>query len=179
MVSLFILVIFQLSFQYSNQEESNNQTYSNVENVRFIHYLDENVAIEEIKSGNLDTYFFRIPLDLVSDIKNDININLYDKIGGSFGILLNPSPPLENDTINPFEFRDVRFAINYLINRNFISNEVLHGYGIPMYDPFGLFSPDYPVVMNTVESFGFHYDPEYASKLIKKTLLGHGARSER
>ena len=90
MVSFFFLVIFQLPFQYSNQIESNNQTYSNVENVRFIHYLDENVAIEEIKSGNLDTYFFRIPLDLVSDIKNDININLYDRMGGSFGSLLNP-----------------------------------------------------------------------------------------
>jgi peptide/nickel transport system substrate-binding protein len=113
---------------------------------------------------------------LVSDIKNDVSITLFDKIGGSFGILLNPSPSSNNDTINPFEFRDIRFAINFLINRNFISNEVLHGYGIPMYDPFGLFSPDYPVVMDTVESFGFHYDPDYALKQIKKTLLAEGAK---
>jgi peptide/nickel transport system substrate-binding protein len=124
----------------------------------------------------LDTYFFRIPLDLVSDIKNDISITLYDKIGGSFGILLNPSPSSNNDTINPFEFHDIRFAINFLINRNFISNELLHGYGIPMYDAFGLFSPDYPIVMDTVESFGFHYDPDYALNQIKKTLLAQGAK---
>jgi peptide/nickel transport system substrate-binding protein len=175
-VAIFFFLIFNSSFEYSNQAESKNQNYSNVESVRFIHYLDENVAIEEIKSGNLDTYFFRIPLDLVSDIKNDISINLFDKIGGSFGILFNPAPSSNNDTINPFEFRDIRYAINFLINRNFISNEILHGYGIPMYDPFGLFSPDYPVVMDTVESLGFHYDPDYASKQIKKTLLAHGAK---
>ncbi len=177
-VIVFFFLVFNLPIEFSNQEESNNQNYSNVESVRFIHYLDENVAIEEIKSGNLDTYFFRIPLDLVSDIKNDMSINLFDKIGGSFGILFNPAPSSNNDTMNPFEFRDIRFAINFLINRNFISNEVLHGYGIPMYDPFGLFSPDYPVVMDTVESFGFHYDPDYASKHIKKTLLAHGAKLE-
>jgi peptide/nickel transport system substrate-binding protein len=175
-VAIFFFLIFNSSFEYSNQAESKNQNYSNVESVRFIHYLDENVAIEEIKSGNLDTYFFRIPLDLVSDIKNDISINLFDKIGGSFGILFNPAPSSNNDTMNPFEFRDIRYAINFLINRNFISNEILHGYGIPMYDPFGLFSPDYPVVMDTVESLGFHYDPDYASKQIKKTLLAHGAK---
>lgn len=175
-VTVFFFLVFNLPIEFSNQEESKNQNYSNVESVRFIHYLDENVAIEEIKSGNLDTYFFRIPLDLVSDIKTDMSINLFDKIGGSFGILFNPAPSSNNDTMNPFEFRDIRFAINFLINRNFISNEVLHGYGIPMYDPFGLFSPDYPVVMDTVESFGFHYDPDYASKQIKKTLLAHGAK---
>ncbi len=175
-VTVFFFLVFNLPIEFSNQEESKNQNYSNVESVRFIHYLDENVAIEEIKSGNLDTYFFRIPLDLVSDIKTDMSINLFDKIGGSFGILFNPASSSNNDTMNPFEFRDIRFAINFLINRNFISNEVLHGYGIPMYDPFGLFSPDYPVVMDTVESFGFHYDPDYASKQIKKTLLAHGAK---
>ena len=171
LLSLCFLLGFQLSFEFSTQEETKN-----IDSVRFIHYLDENVAIEEIKSGNLDTYFFRIPLDLVTDIKNDVSVTLFNKIGGSFGILLNPSPSSNNDTINPFEFRDIRFAINFLINRNFISNEVLHGYGIPMYDPFGLFSPDYPVVMDTVESFGFHYDVDYALKQIKKTLLAQGAK---
>ncbi len=171
LLSFCFLLGFQLSFEFSTQEETKN-----IDSVRFIHYLDENVAIEEIKSGNLDTYFFRIPLDLVTDIKNDVSVTLFNKIGGSFGILLNPSPSSTNDTINPFEFRDIRFAINFLINRNFISNEVLHGYGIPMHDPFGLFSPDYPVVMDTVESFGFHYDPDYALKQIKKTLLAHGAK---
>lgn len=171
LLSFCFFLVFQLSFEFSTQEETKN-----IDSARFIHYLDENVAIEEIKSGNLDTYFFRIPLDLVTDIKNDVSIILFNKIGGSFGILLNPSPSSNNDTINPFEFRDIRFAINFLINRNFISNEVLHGYGIPMYDPFGLFSPDYPVVMDTVESFGFHYDPDYALKQIKKTLLAQGAK---
>ena len=110
LISFFFFLVFQVSFVFSTQEETKN-----IDSARFIHYLDENVAIEEIRSKNLDTYFFRIPLDLVSDIKNDISIKLFDKIGGSFGILLNPSPSSNNDTMNPFEFRDIRFAINFLI----------------------------------------------------------------
>ena len=42
-------LVFQLSFVFSTQEESKKQNYSNIENARFIHYLDENVAIEEIR----------------------------------------------------------------------------------------------------------------------------------
>ena len=30
--------------------------------------------------------------------------------------------------------------------------------------------------METVESFGSHYDPDYALKQIKKTLLAHGVK---
>ncbi|HEX5982434.1 MAG TPA: hypothetical protein VFY77_07195, partial [Nitrososphaeraceae archaeon] len=50
LISLFFFLVFQLSFEFSTQEESKKQNYSNIENVRFIHYLDENVAIEEIRS---------------------------------------------------------------------------------------------------------------------------------
>lgn len=145
-----------------------------IDNVKFIHYLDENVALEEIKSGNLAMYYFRIPLDLVPSILADDDIKLYDKVSGTFGILLNPAPA-EDGSINPFQFREIRYAMNFLFNRNFISNEILQGYGFPLFDPFGPLSPDYRVVMDTVESYGFHYDPEFVSNIIGKVLQDNGA----
>src|SRR5712692_6500119 len=62
-----------------------------VDEVRFIQYLDDNVALQDVKSGNLDTYFFRIPLETVADVKADPNLKVYDRIAGSFGLLLNPA----------------------------------------------------------------------------------------
>ena len=98
---VFFIIFFQNSIDISEQQlqekgqqQLTNPKSYNISNIKFIHYLDENVALEEIKSGSLDTYFFRIPLDLVSDIKNDASIDLYEKIGGSFGILLNPAPSI-------------------------------------------------------------------------------------
>lgn len=165
-----LLSIIQIS--YSLDTDFDTGPYLN--NIKFIHYLDENVALEEIKSGNLDIYYFRIPLDLVPEILSSTDINLYDKVSGTFGLLLNPAPG-GDESLNPFEFREIRHAMNYLINRNFISNEILQGYGFPLFDSLGRFSPDYTVIMDVVESFGFHYDPEYALGIIKNVLEENGA----
>lgn len=165
-------ILFITTKSYSLDSESLKGPY--LDSIKFIHYLDENVALEEIRSGNLDIYYFRIPLDLVPEILSSTDIILYDKVSGTFGLLLNPAPG-GNETLNPFEFREVRYAMNYLINRNFISNEILQGYGFPLYDSLGIFSPDYPVIMDIVESYGFYYDPEYAFEIIKGILEDNGA----
>ncbi|MGB6671163.1 MAG: ABC transporter substrate-binding protein, partial [Candidatus Nitrosopolaris sp.] len=149
-----------------------------VDTVRFIQYLDDNVALQEIKSGNLDTYFFRIPLETVSDVKADPNLKVYDRIAGSFGLLLNPAPSKDNNSINPFQFRQVRFAMNYLVDREFVVDEILRGYGTPLAAPFGVFSPEYLNVLNTIESFGFRYNPQFAQKLISDTLIKAGATNQ-
>ena len=146
-----------------------------IDKIKFIHYLDENIAVEEIRKGNLDTYFYTIPLDVVSDLKNENNVKLYEKLSTTYSLLLNPASPLEDKTINPFEFQDIRFAMHYLINRNFIANEILQGYAIPLIDPFGINSPDYSYVVDVVESFGIQYDPSFANAIITKTLLKHSA----
>jgi peptide/nickel transport system substrate-binding protein len=54
-----------------------NGTGAYIDGVRFIQYLDDNVALEELKSGNLDTYYFRIPLEAASEIKNIPSLKEY------------------------------------------------------------------------------------------------------
>ena len=147
-----------------------------VDEIRFIHYLDENVALEDVKAGNLDTYYFRIPLEVASDIKSNQNVKTYDRISQSFELLINPAPSRKDtSTINPFEFREVRYAMNYLIDREFISNEIMKGYARPVIDPLGYDSPDYLNVIDTVESFGFRYNPGLAEKMIAHALVAEGA----
>ncbi|MDQ6667471.1 MAG: ABC transporter substrate-binding protein [Thermoproteota archaeon] len=149
-----------------------------VDQVRFIQYLDGNVGLQDVKSGNLNAYFFRIPLEAVSTVKNDPNLKEYDRIGGSFGLLLNPAPSKDNNSINPFQFKQVRFAMNYLVDRGFVVNEILKGYGTPMIDPFGVYSPEYLNVLDTVESLGFRYNPQVAEKMISGTLTKAGANNQ-
>ena len=40
-----------------------------VDKVQFIQYVDENTALEEVKNGNLDIYYYRISSDRVEDTK--------------------------------------------------------------------------------------------------------------
>ena len=102
------------SFTTANAIESNEKG-AYTDNLRFIQYLDGNTALQEIKTGNLDTYFFRIPLEKVSSISNDSALKIYEKNAGSFAYLLNPAPSKDPNVLNPFQFEEIRFALNYLI----------------------------------------------------------------
>ena len=151
----------------------NAQRGAYVDEVTFIHYFDENVAVNEVRAGNLDTYFWRIPLDVVQELKRDPNVRIYEAPGGSLSLLLNPAPA--DDTINPFSIREVRYAVNYLIDRDSIVSEVLRGFGAPMYSSFSQYDPDYIVLADVIESFGFKYNPRVADDMISRALSNAGA----
>src|SRR5215469_17760873 len=102
MVSLLLTGIF-LNSSLRAQSPKNG---AYLDEVRFIQYLDDNVALQEIKSGNLDTYFSRIPLEAVPDVKSDPNLKVYDRNAVILGLLLNPAPSRDNNSLNPFQFRE-------------------------------------------------------------------------
>ncbi|MDW0288413.1 MAG: hypothetical protein QN650_02210, partial [Nitrososphaeraceae archaeon] len=80
---LLILVVTVSSLTNMHALESSEKG-AYTDNIRFIQYLDGNTAVREIRSGNLDTYYFRIPLETVASISNDTNIKIYEKNAGSF-----------------------------------------------------------------------------------------------
>src|SRR3712207_4661803 len=146
-----------------------------IDQARFIHRVDENLALEEVKSGFLDTYFFPIPQEAANNAKNDPRLKVYDKTAGSLGFFVNPAPAAGSNVLNPFQFKEVRYALNYLIDREFVINEILKGYGSPLVDPFGIYSPEYLNIIGTVESFGFRYNPSLASSMISGAMNAAGA----
>lgn len=146
-----------------------------IDQARFIHRVEENLALEEVKSGFLDTYFFPIPQEAANNAQNDPRLKVYDKTAGSLGFFVNPAPAADPNVLNPFQFKEVRYALNYLIDREFVINEILKGYGNPLIDPFGIYSPEYLNIIGTVESFGFRYNPSLASSMISESMNGAGA----
>ena len=174
-LALLALILFAPTLTSAAQS---NGTGAIVDGVRFIQYLDDNVALEELKSGNLDTYYFRIPLEAASEIKNIPNLKEYDKLSGSFGLLLNPAPSNDSGSLNPFSLREVRYAVNYLIDRGFVVDEILKGLGTPLIGPYGIFSPEYFNVIDTVESSGFRYNPRLADQIITAAMNKAGSQKE-
>ncbi len=149
-----------------------------VDQVRFIHYDDENVALEQVKSGNLDAYYFKIPLESAADASDDSRIKIYDRLSGSNSLLFNPAPYRDDDRLNPFQIREVRFAMNYLVDRDLVVNEFRKGYGSPLFEPFGIYSPEYLNIIETAESFGFRHSPSLAENMISDALTAAGATKE-
>src|SRR5918992_248208 len=177
-----MLVLYSLIFILFSSTLVENSAFSQapekgpfIDQARFIHRVDENLALEEVKSGFLDTYFFPIPQEAANNAKNDPRLKVYDKTAGSLGFFVNPAPAADPNVLNPFQFKEVRYALNYLIDRDFVINEILRGYGSPLIDPFGIYSPEYLNIIDIVESFGFRYNPSLASSMISQAMIAAGA----
>ena len=143
-----------------------------VDEVKFIQYLDENTALEEVRYGNLDIYYSRISSDRIDSQDSRDGIQIFASTGGSYSILVNPSI---SDKFNPFSITDVRFALNYLVDRNLIVNELLGGHGKIMISNYGMYAADYLSIIDEIESFHFEYNPSYANDLITNALENVGA----
>ena len=178
---LVVIVVLLLSSLVAFQNPAMSQTEVKgpyIDEARFIVRDNENLALEEVRSGALDTYFFQIPVEAANDVRNDPGLKIYDKTAGSLGLFVNPAPAAEPNTLNPFQFREVRYALNYLIDRDFVVNEILKGYGSPLIGPFGIYSPEYLNVIDIVESFGFRYNPTLAASMISEAMTGAGAANQ-
>jgi peptide/nickel transport system substrate-binding protein len=144
-----------------------------VDTIQFVQYLDENTALEEVRNGNLDLYYYRMPSERLEDTKSRQGLQIFESTGGSYSILVNPA---QADKFNPFSFVEVRFALNYLIDRNLVVNELMGGYGISMISHYGPFDPDYFYLLDELESFHFQYNPALAEKMISEKLEAQGAK---
>ena len=142
------------------------------EEVRFIQYLDENTALEEVRKGNIDMYFWSIPSERLATAEDREGLNIYESNGNSYSILMNPA---EAGPFNPFSLRDVRFAVNYLLDRSLIVNELMGGYGVPLNAYYGPFDPEYISLIGDLESYNFQYNPALANRMISEAMEGAGA----
>lgn len=145
---------------------------TNFEEVRFIQYLDENTALEEVRKGNIDMYFWQIPSERLATAEDREGLDIYESSGNSYSILLNPA---EADPFNPFSLRDVRFAVNYLLDRNLVVNELMGGYGVPKTAYYGPHDPEYISLIEDLESYNFQYNPVLANRMISGAMEGAGA----
>jgi peptide/nickel transport system substrate-binding protein len=160
----------------NNSSSADPKNGSFVETVRFIRYTDQNRALEEIKQGKIEIYYFAIPLEVVSEMMGNPSVQIYDRTAGSFGLLFNPAPYNDSSkSLNPFQIKEVRYAMNFLVNREFVVDEILKGYGSILIDPFGQYSPEYLNVIDTVESLSIGYNPKLAEEMITDALSSRGA----
>ena len=166
---VMILAFAIIAFGF-NEIFAEKNTY--FDSVRFIQYLDENTALEEVRNGNLDIYYYRISADRLENLKAREGLDVFDSSGGSYSILINPA---ETEKFNPFSIKENRFALNYLVDRKLIVNELMSGYGAPMISNYGPFDPEYLTIIEQLETFNFRYNPTLAEEIITKNLIERGA----
>ncbi|MDH5658861.1 MAG: ABC transporter substrate-binding protein, partial [Nitrosopumilus sp.] len=168
-----LVMILALSTAFVMYDESFAEKSTFFDSVKFIQYLDENTALEEVRNGNLDVYYDRISPDRLENHKTREGLQVFDSTGRSYSILVNPA---ESEEFNPFSSKEVRFALNYLIDRKLIVNELMGGYGSPVVSYYSPSDPEYLTVVEQLETFNFKYNPTFANEVISKILNEKGAK---
>jgi len=106
----------------------------------------EEIGLKDAAEGLTDIFFWGVDGSTFFGLDNDTvsKLEVYNIPSGSWSLLLNPIPNAapyqwEREGVtyfNPFAIKDVRFAINFLINRKYMVDEILNGAGSPMFDAF-------------------------------------------
>ena len=128
--------------------------------------------------GTMDVYMF--PLRTAADIASArANPDLWTiDVGGSLNnLFVNPVPV--NQAIapgvgNPFSHRGAREALNYIIDRDFIANEIAGGSQFPHITLENRLNPEYgrdPVFMSELER-KYAFNPALGSQMIAQALSG-------
>ncbi len=168
---LVLILALSIVFMIQNYAFAEKNTF--FDTVKFIQYLDENTALEEVRNGNLDMYYYTVSPDRLETHQAKKGLQIFDSTGGRYSILVNPA---ESEKFNPFSNKEIRFALNYLIDRKLIVNELMGGYGTSIISYYSPSEPEYLSVIEQLELFNFEYNPGLADKTITKVLDEKGAK---
>ena len=82
-----LVIILALSATSILYDESFAEKNTFFDSVKFIQYLDENTALEEVRNGNVDIYYFTISPDRLESDQGREGLQVFDSAGGSYSIL--------------------------------------------------------------------------------------------
>jgi peptide/nickel transport system substrate-binding protein len=129
-------------------------------------------AVAAVSSGDQDMYIFS--LDTGQDkinARDDPNINVKEAFSGFRGMLVNPVAPSSGD-FNPFTIREIREAMHWAYDREFIINEIQGGFGIPMNVAQFSAEPEYvrDAAFFASIQIEYSYDPDRAKAQVDAAM---------
>ena len=105
--------------------------------------MSEDIGLKDAAEGLTDIFFWGVngPTIMGLDQATKDKLDIYTVPSGSWSLNFNPIPNAapyivkveDKEFFNPFAIREVRFAMNDLINRKYIVDEILGGAGGPAF----------------------------------------------
>lgn len=150
-----------------------------VDEIVWIKEADPAKVIDMIGKGDLHAYFTGLRVDpkLAERMRADPNIRYKFAFGLYYDLTFNPAgPEFKDGTFNPFSNPRIREAMNWLIDRKYIVEEIMHGFAIPKWFPLISAFPDYAKLADVVKILEakYSYNPELAKSVIFEEMAKMG-----
>jgi len=154
--------------------------YGWFDSIVFFGEPDRAKALNMMIKGDIDAYFIDIPdPDLYRKIKQSPELSYDLSFGLYYELTFNPVGPTFPKTgeLNPFSNKKIREAMNYIIDRDYIVNEIMGGLATPKFVPFVKVLPEgqrYLDEITKIES-KYAYNFEKGKAIIESEMVKMGA----
>jgi peptide/nickel transport system substrate-binding protein len=151
-----------------------------VDEVALFVEVDEAKALDMLLKNEMQVYFrdIRDP-ETFKRVKASPDLWYVTSFGLYYELTFNPVGPEFPKTgkLNPFAVPRIREAINYLVDRKYICDEIMAGMAVPRYTCLTPAFPDYARYADTIRDIEkkYSYNPDKAREIITEEMLKLGA----
>jgi len=135
-----------------------------------------NSAISQLQAGTIDYFSFGLASDVYPAIK-EAGLSTTQSFGSYYGISLNPAVFTDTKVLNPFSNRKIREAVNWLVDRNYVNQEIYAGGSLPKLFPVTTQLVEYTNLIDTARALEtkYAYNLDKAKEVIDAEMPGMGA----
>jgi peptide/nickel transport system substrate-binding protein len=144
--------------------------------VVFIEEPSDQAAITRLDAGEMDVYAYDIANPDIYQTVQSMDDLAYTYAYGSYRELTMNPAQIEGD-LNPFSNQKIREAVHWLVDRNYIVEEIYGGLARARYTCLNTVFPDYAKLAAVAREMEIKYahDPEKATEIITTEMEGMGA----
>ena len=132
-------------------------------------------AVTQIQAGAIDVYASGLSSADLPSIQ-EAGLNYSNQNGLYYDMIYNPAE-FTSGEFNPFTNRKIREATNWLVDRDYINQEIYAGGGLPKYLPITTQFPDYADLADVARELEakYAYNTEKAKEVITAEMEAMGA----
>ncbi len=141
--------------------------------IRFNSYFVDRAPLE-VQAGTMDLYLYGLRTEAAQELRDAAGVQLFQAPATALSLVLNPAPAPEG-RLNPFSIPEVRRAMQSLVDRDFIAQDIYQGLAQPMVTQVSPSDFDFLTVYDIDRGSGIRFDPEFARQQIADAMTAAGA----
>lgn len=162
--------------EVSPEEEARTGAW--LDTVIFVQEPLPDVAVSRLEAGDLDVYATEVVFDSLARVNASDKLATERAFGLYYELSFNPVGPVFESTgkLNPFAVPAVREAMNWLVDRDYIAQEIMGG-AAPRWFAFNGASNDYAALADVARTLEqqYAYDKDRAAAAISAEMEALGA----
>jgi peptide/nickel transport system substrate-binding protein len=175
------VVEVQVEVPVTPEPEPIDRNGGRLDTIVFIREPNQDAAIARLAAGDIDVFADDVAGEaLVQAIADAGNIQTRTQYGLFDEIFFNGGVCTDEALLNPFQSAQMREAMNYAIDRNFVADELYAGLAVPKFVPHAEASIDRGLIAPEIRALEskYAYDLEKAREIVTTEMEALGATME-